>query len=192
MRRLYFCQLSKFCFSNRFYFEKQQENINKKSKILYQTFQNYQRGIIGGIGMFTGLGTMLYFFWPTVQNKSSNTATNILQDEDVQKHAISLTKNITEDLLKDQKTLELLCELLLQMLQKESTRKDLINLIKSIYEDQYTQEITKKFIVDIINDKFVSDSLTNVLLVSSTETLKKEEFHKSIATAAKKSIWKIF
>jgi hypothetical protein len=162
-------------------------NLNQKTQFfnyLYDRGVAYRRGIMGGLGACTAIGTTGYIFWPSIQSKSTNTASNILLDEKVKRSA----RLFVED---------------------EDTRNAVISMFKSLLDDENTKEITRKFVIDVLNDEWTQEQLlqiinkltkdkktkimlTELLLMSSLDALKDKKLHDHTADALKSSVWNIF
>lgn len=90
-------------------------------------------------------------------------ASEALADVKIKLQAVALSKEVVEQVLRDPKSVELLVVVVRQLLQKEDTRIAVSSFLKSIFEDHYTKEVTKKFVIDILDSKEVRDHLDIVL-----------------------------
>lgn len=168
------------------------EALKKRGQNLWQTVKAYRIGVIGGLGVFTGIGLMCYFFMPTIDKTSTKTATKVLNSQEVYEKATFLTKNITGDLLKDEATYVLLCSLSVQVLKSDAVRAEFIQMLKAVTEDPYAEEIVRKFCIRILRDPEVEKELINLLSSASQKVLAQEDFQRSTGIAMRKSLWKFF
>lgn len=168
------------------------EALKKKSQNLWQTVKAYRVGVIGGLGIFTGISLMCYFFMPTINKTSTKTASKVLTSQEVYEKATFLTKNITGDLLKDEATYVLLCSLLVQVLKSDAVRTEFIQMLKTITEDPFAEEIVRLYCIRILRDPEIEKELTNLLSSASQKVLAQEDFQRSAGIAMRKSLWKFF
>lgn len=154
----------------------------------WNAIKSYKVGVIGGIGAFTSIGVMFYIFSPTINKKSTKTATNVLTSDEVYQKATVLTKNITGELLKDDATYVLLCDLVIQVLKNDKVNEEFVNMLSTTMKKPEAIKITKQFVIEIIQDPEVEEALTKLLLSSSRKVLDDPEFQQSASKSIKRAL----
>lgn len=161
-----------------------------------------------------GIGVLVYVFWTPLRadtvEQTTIMASEALNDAKVKTQAVVLTKEIVRDVLTDEQSVVLLVEVVRRLLAKEDTHKAVALFLKSIFEDNYVQEITKKFVLEIVTDAWVHDRLldifkdltldllknpstrdamTKFLLETSTTTLQDHQLHHTTGKAVRATLW---
>lgn len=191
------------------FIQEQTDQAIEKTKHFYKIIMAYPKGVATGVGMFTGCGLLLHFYWPTIQNKSSNTAEKVLQTEEVINSAKELANSITSDTIQDKKIQQLVCAMLINIIKDNETKKEFINLLKITVNDPEFQEetekcvidilnrksiveATKKLAIDLINDPDIKNDLTKLLLSASHDVLVDQQTHQKGSHAIWKSVLGLF
>lgn len=180
----------------------------------WQMLSSWQRGLFTALGAAMGIGGLVYIFWVPLRSdtvhQTTIMASEALTDVHVKKQAVVLTKEIVRDVLQDESSVKLLTEVVGRLLAKKETRRSVALFLKSTFEDNYTQEITRKFVLDVVTSEWVYDKLLDVLrdlvidllddpktravmtkflLETTTEALRKEELHRTAGRAVRASLW---
>ena len=92
-----------------------------------------------------------------------------------------LSKEVVENVLKDPKSVELVVQVVASLLQKEDTRVAVTSFIRSVFEDHYTKEISRKFVVEIIDSKLVREQLEVVAYDLVIDLLKNEKVREALS-----------
>lgn len=162
-----------------------------------------------------GLAAVVYFFSAPMKedtvHQTAVLASEALQNLSLQKRAIELSKLVVRDVLSDPNSLNLTIKLVVELLGREEIKVALSSLLASLFEDRYTQEVTKKFILQILRDRWVSDQLDDItkkqihrllenqeikdklsifLTEAASDALQKEELHDLSATAIRSTFLK--
>lgn len=156
---------------------------------------SWNKGLLGGVGLFMGSSVMFYFCWPMMQNNSINkgsiVATNVLSDKAVKDQAVVLTKDIVKDILNDDETLLLLSNLLKKLLKEDTTKQDLISLLQDVWVSEKLDTIVLNLGLRLLRDEEIKAEAKKFLLDATLNTVAEESFHKGIAESAKKSCWSL-
>lgn len=161
-------------------------------------FSVWQQGVVASIGMLMGLAGCLYFlFTPMKEDTVHHTAamaSEALQDANLQKRAVELSKIVVKDVLEDPQTLGLIVKLVSQLLARQDVQIAVSSLLQNLFEDRYTQEITKKFVLTLLRDRWVSDNLNELTKEQIHRLLQdekvKQDFAKFLYNAASKTLQK--
>lgn len=184
---------------------------------LPRLFFVWQQGVVASIGIVMGLAAVVYLFSaPMKEDTVHHTAvlaSEALQNLSLQKRAIELSTLVVQNVLSDPNSLNLTIKLVVELLGREEIKIAISSLLSSLFEDRYTQEVTKKFILQILRDRWVSDQLDDItkhqiqrLLVNqeikdelakflteaASDALQKQELHDLSATAIRSTFLKIF
>lgn len=179
-----------------------------REPLVPRLFVVWQQGVVLSIGVIMGVAMVAYFFsTPMKEDTVHHTAvmaSEALQNTNLQKRAIELSKLVVRDVLNDPNSLNLTVKLVTELLGREEVKIAISSLLLALFEDRYTQEITKKFILQILRDHWVTEQLDdltkkqiyrllanqelkNALSVYLTEAasnaLQKEELHDLSASA---------
>ena len=116
----------------------------------------WQLGILGGIGLCMGVGTTLYVFWQPFRSdatlQSTEVASNVLGDARVKEGAVAITKEVLDNVLRDQSSVELLVGVIARLLQQEGTRTATVLFLQDLFNDPLTQDLAKRLIIDVARD----------------------------------------
>ena len=140
--------------------------------------RTWQVGLFGGLGLVTAIGAILYLFWAPVRSdvtsKTTNIASDVLSDAAVKEKALEVTKAVVEGVLKDDASVDLLVDIIGRLLQQPSSVQVVALYLKSLFEDRYTQEISKHFVLTVVQDPWVYDQLGDVAVSLALDLLKNE------------------
>jgi hypothetical protein len=202
--------------------QQQQQRINNlllDERIAATTSQfkrfvhTWQLGILGGIGLCMGVGTMFYVFWQPFRSdatlQGTEVASNVLSDARVREGAVQITKEVVEAVLKDPSSVELLVGVLTRLLQQPGTRVATIIYLEQVFNDPLTQDLAKRLIIDVARDEWTRDSLsdiarvlvldllkeavvkkalTDLLLRSATDALRDEELQRTTSQSVRRTV----
>lgn len=194
-----------------------QWGASPQKAVLVRLFTSWQQGVVASIGAVMGIGFLVYFLYAPVKEDTVHhtavVASEALSDMRLKTQAIQLSKDVVEEVLNDPKSLRLVVNLVVQLLAQDDTRIAVSSLLQSLFEDHYTQEVTKKFVLMIVRDPWIQDqiqvivkeqvlrllqdseikqALSQFLLNSATESLKKPELHYEAARAVRHSVASLF
>lgn len=173
----------------------------------------WQLGILGGIGMCMGVGTILYVFWKPFRSdatlQSTEVASNVLSDARVKEGAVAITKEVVETVLRDPSSVDLVVGVLVRLLQQEGTRTATIIYLEELFNDPLTQDLVKRLIIDVARDDWtkgaladvtktlvldllkepvVKKALTDLLLRSATDALRNEELQRTTSQSVRSTV----
>jgi len=177
--------------------------------------RTWQTGVVVGLGVTCGVGALIYllrnpFHSDTVQ-LTTNLATETLNDARVREQAVQLTREVLTNILHDTSSVHNLAVLIPRLLQQREVRDSVGSFLNSIFEDIYVQEVTKQFVLKIVKDKWVRDQLhditvdltiqllnnpkvreelTQLLVESSKDALRKSETIDASAQAVRSTVVK--
>ncbi len=151
----------------------------------FRKFVNmWQLGILGGIGLCMGVGTMLYVFWKPFRSDatlhSTDLASNVLSDARVKEGAVAITKEVVENVLRDPASVDLLVGVLSRLLQQEGTRLATVLYLEELFNDPLTQDLVKRLIIDVARDDWTKDSLSDVTRTLLLDVLKQQAVRKAL------------
>jgi hypothetical protein len=130
---------------------------------VWRNIESWQRGILTGVGVVMGVGGVLYLLWDTFSSDATQqtkaVASDVLKDKDVRDRAFRATKELVQSVLRDGDAVELLVDVVQRLLAQERSRQSVSIFLQSIFEDHYTQEVTKQFVLTIVQDKWVREQL---------------------------------
>ena len=177
-------------------------------------FSSWQNGVVTSLGACCGVGSLLFFLWKPFREDSVHqtavVASEALADFKIKVQAVALSKEVVEQVLRDPKSVELLVLVVGRLLQQPDTKKAVTSFLSSIFEDHYTKEVTKKFVIEILDSKEVRDHLDVVLydlvimllknpkvkdalvfylLESASEALRDQSFHYQAGGALRSSLY---
>lgn len=177
----------------------------------YRAFSSWQQGLFAGTGTCCGIGIAVYACWgqlkDDVGNQAAAVAGGALGDHQLKDKAVGLSKDVVRTVLSDDESVRLLVRIVTKLLGEDESRLAVSLFLKSIFEDTYTQEITKKFVLNIVADDWVRGQLidiskglvedllrdpeikallTKFLLDSTEEALRDSHLHKTTGKAIRK------
>ncbi|EPY27673.1 hypothetical protein STCU_05633 [Strigomonas culicis] len=131
-----------------------------------------------------GMGFLFFLFYNPVKEDTVHhtavVASEALNDLRLRNQAVQLSKDVVDNVLKDPKSLTLVCELVVQLLAKDDTKIAVSSLLQSLFEDHYTQEVTKKFVLTIVRDPWIQDQLHIIFKDQVTLLLQNEEIQQAL------------
>lgn len=125
-----------------------QETLRHQTSKGWNMLQTYKRGVVIGTGAITSVGGILYWFWPSIQNKITFTAQTVLSHENIQTTASSLTGNVLED----EQTYERVCKLVNRVLDTESVKLATTKLVTEVIQTPSVQNELKRLIISTYHD----------------------------------------
>lgn len=171
-------------------------------------FSNWQRGLVTSIGACMGVAAVAVLLWVPFKtdapSRTADMASEALNDVKLKEQATVLSKQVVENVLQDQESVELLVSVIKRLLAEQESRLAVTLFIQSIFEDRHTQEISKKFVIELVKDPWVRHELQKVafglvldlldddrtkdvmaefLLSSTTEALKDAKLHQETGKA---------
>ena len=142
------------------------EGAKKPRQPFYHAFSSWQQGLFAGAGIGCGVGLAVYACWgqlkDDVGNQAATLAGNTLGDHQLKNKAVGLSKDVVRTVLSDDESVRLLVRIVTRLLGEDESRLAVSLCLKSIFEDKYTQEITKKFVLNIVADDWVRGQLIDV------------------------------
>jgi hypothetical protein len=184
---------------------------------LRRLFASWQQGVVASIGAVMGIGFLLYFLYTPVKEDTVHhtavVASAALADARLKGQAVQLSKDVVLEVLRDPKSLDAAVDVVVALLAREETKIAVSSLLQSLFEDHYTQEVTKKFVLQVVQDPWIQDqlhgiteeqvrkllrspevktSLSNFLLESAVETMEKPQLHYEVARAVRHSAASVF
>ncbi len=122
------------------------------------------------------VGGLAFVLWTpfkedTLQN-SSDLAQRTLGDVKVKEQALQLSKEVVANILRDDRSVELLVTVITRLLKQEDSKLAVTSFIRGVFEDHYTQEITKKFVLKIILDPWIQEQLDRIAFDLTVNLLK--------------------
>jgi hypothetical protein len=120
-------------YSRRFFSEKATETKNQKITYFKKIIHDYREGLRIGLGVFTIMGISTYFLWPRIHNY-------ILKDDKMQQNATELTKNVTGDLINDEKTQEQLRRMIIDNLK----HPDVVKAVTDVLEESAAEALQRE------------------------------------------------
>ena len=122
------------------------------------------------------VGGLAFVLWTPFKDdtlhNSSDLAQRTLGDAKVKEQALVLSKEVVSNILRDDRSVELLVTVITRLLKQEDSKLAVTSFIRSIFEDHYTQEITKKFVLKIILDPWIQEQLDRIAFDLTTNLLK--------------------
>ncbi|KAK7197089.1 hypothetical protein NESM_000653900 [Novymonas esmeraldas] len=180
-------------------------------------FASWQQGVVASIGAVMGIGFLVYFLYTPVKEDTVHhtavVASEALADVRLRGHAVQLSKEVVLDVLRDPKSLDATADVVVGLLAREETKIAVSSLLQSLFEDHYTQEVTKKFVLQVVQDPWIQDQLQGIteeqvrkllnndsikkelsrfLLESAVDGLEKPQLHYQVATAMRRSVASFF
>lgn len=180
---------------------------------LRRLFTSWQQGVVASIGAVMGIGFLLFFLYTPVKEDTVHhtavVASEALGDLRLKNQAIQLSKDVVLEVLRDPKSLDAVVEVVVQLLAREETKIAISSLLQSLFEDHYTQEVTKKFVLMVVQDPWIQEqlqaitkeqvhrlltdpdvkvALSNYLVDSATESLQAPQLHYETARAVRHSV----
>lgn len=147
-------------------------------------FTSWQQGVVASIGAVMGIGALSYFFYAPVKEDTVHhtavVASEALGDLRLREQAIELSKVVVESVLKDQKSLDLVARLVVQLLRHEDTIIAVSSFLRSLFEDHYTQEMTKKFVLMTVLDPWIQEQLRHIAKELAKDLLKDPDVKKAL------------
>lgn len=139
-------------------------------------FSSWQKGVATSLGAVMCIGGLGFVLWTpfkedTLQN-SSDLAQRTLCDAKVKEQALQLSKEVVANILRDDRSVELLVTVITRLLKQEDSKLAVTSFIRGIFEDHYTQEITKKFVLKIILDPWIQKQLDRIAFDLTVNLLK--------------------
>jgi hypothetical protein len=190
-----------------------QENIQVQISQFRRFVHTWQLGILGGIGLCMGIGSMLWLFWQPFRSdatlKSTDLASDVLSDARVREGAVQVTKEVVENVLRDPSSVDLLVGVLTRLLQQEGTKLATIIFLEELFNDPLTQDLARRLIIDVARDEWTKESLsdvarvlvlnllkeqivkkalTDLLLRSATDALRNEELQRTTSQSVRKTV----
>ncbi|ORC93812.1 uncharacterized protein TM35_000016890 [Trypanosoma theileri] len=188
-----------------------QEDVGpSRESVGRRLFTSWQQGVVASIGAVMGIGAICFFFYAPVKEDTVHhtavVASEALGDVRLREQAIQLSKAVVESVLNDQKTLELVVRLVVQLLRQDDTMIAVSSFLRALFEDHYTQEVSKKFVLMTVLDPWIQEqlrgiakdlakgllcdpeikeALVNLLTVSAATSLQDEELRCDAARAVR-------
>jgi hypothetical protein len=139
-------------------------------------FSSWQKGVATGLGAVMCVGGLAFVLWTpfkedTLEN-SSHLAQRTLSDAKVKEQALQLSKEVVENILRDNRSVELLVTVITRLLRQEDSKIAVTSFIRGVFEDHYTQEITKKFVLKIVLDPWIQEQLDRIAFDLTVNLLK--------------------
>ncbi|KPI88234.1 hypothetical protein ABL78_2658 [Leptomonas seymouri] len=178
---------------------------------------SWQQGVVASIGAVMGIGFLLYFLYTPVKEDTVHhtavVASEALADARLKGQAVQLSKDVLLEVLRDPRSLDAVADVTAQLLAREETKIAVSSLLQSLFEDHYTQEVTKKFVLQVVQDPWIQDQLQGIteeqvrkllrnpeikrklsdfLLKSAVDSLEKPQFHFVVARAIRQSVASVF
>jgi hypothetical protein len=121
--------------------------FSEKKNILKNTIHTYQRGLIVGTGAFTALSIMTYLFRHPIKKGGYNTATDILQNNNVKVQASLFSTDIVDYILKNPLVYEWLINLALKLLDDPTIQQKFTDIMAScaidaLKKEEFQKEVT--------------------------------------------------
>ena len=139
-------------------------------------FSSWQKGVAASLGASMFVGGLAFVLWTPFKDdtlhNSSDLAQRTLGDAKVKEQALVLSKEVVSNILRDDRSVELLVTVITRLLKQEDSKLAVTSFIRSIFEDHYTQEITKKFVLKIILDPWIQEQLDRIAFDLTTNLLK--------------------
>ncbi|KPA82528.1 putative mitochondrial hypothetical protein [Leptomonas pyrrhocoris] len=184
---------------------------------LRRLFISWQQGVVASIGAVMGIGFLLYFLYTPVKEDTVHhtavVASEALADARLKGQAVQLSKDVVLEVLRDHKSLDAAVNLVAKLLQREESKIAVSILLQSLFVDHYTLEVTKKFVLQVVQDPWIQENLQGIteeqvrqllrspeiqkrlsdfLLGSALESLKKPELQYEVARAVRRSAASLF
>lgn len=175
---------------------------------LLRLFALWQQGLVASIGAVMGIGLIIYCFSAPMKedtvHHTAAMASEALQDPNLRLRAVELSKQVVREVLNDPNSLNLTVHLVVQLLSREEVKVAISSLLQNLFEDRYCQEMTKKFILVLLRDPWVGDQLDEItkkqihrlledrevkmafadyIAHAASETLQKPQIHDKSASA---------
>lgn len=193
------------------------QTVVSPESALRRLFTSWQQGVVASIGAVMGIGFLLYFLYTPVKEDTVHhtavVASEALADARLKSQAVQLSKDVVLEVLRDPKSLDAAVNVVVELLAREETKIAVSSLLQSLFEDHYTQEVTKKFVLQVVQDPWIQDQLqgiteeqvrkllrnpeikadlSNFLLKSAVDSLEKPQFHYEVARAVRQSVASVF
>ncbi|CBZ30517.1 conserved hypothetical protein [Leishmania mexicana MHOM/GT/2001/U1103] len=176
-------------------------------------FASWQQGVVASIGAVMGIGFLLFFLYTPVKEDTVHhtavVASEALADARLKGQAVQLSKDVVLEVLRNPKSLEATVDVVVELLAREETKIAVSSLLQSLFEDHYTQEVTKKFVLRVVQDPWIQDQLQMIteeqvrkllnnaaiktelskfLLKAAVDSLEKPQLHYEVAKAMRHSV----
>ncbi|KAG5494134.1 hypothetical protein JKF63_01969 [Porcisia hertigi] len=185
----------------------------RQDSLLRRLLASWQQGVVASIGAVMGIGFLVYFLYTPVKEDTVHhtavVASEALADSRLREQAVQLTKDVLLEVLRNPKSLDATVDVVVTLLGREETKIAVSSLLQSLFEDHYTQEVTKKFVLRVVQDPWIQDQLQMIteeqvrkllnnaaiktelskfLLKSAMESLEKPQLHYEAAKAVRHSV----
>ncbi|GET92473.1 hypothetical protein, conserved [Leishmania tarentolae] len=173
---------------------------------------SWQQGVVASIGAVMGIGFLLFFLYTPVKEDTVHhtavVASEALADARLKGKAVQLSKDVVLEVLRNPKSIDAAVDVVVELLAREETKIAVSSLLQSLFEDHYTQEVTKKFVLRVVQDPWIQDQLQMIteeqvrkllnnaairkelskfLLKSAVDSLEKPQLHYEVAKAMRHS-----
>lgn len=178
---------------------------------------SWQQGVVASIGAVMGIGFLVFLLYTPVKEDTIHhtavVASEALADVRLRGRAVELSKDVVDSVLRNPNSLQLVVGVLVDLLAREETKIAVSSLLQSLFEDHYTQEVTKKFVLMIVRDPWITEqiqgivkdqvllllankevqsALTQFLTSSAENSLDNPDLHFKAATAVRQSLSALF
>ncbi|XQJ30732.1 hypothetical protein NXY56_006837 [Leishmania guyanensis] len=184
-----------------------------QESLIRRLLASWQQGVVASIGAVMGIGFLLYFLYTPVKEDTVHhtavVASEALADARLKGQAVQLSKDVVLEVLRNPKSLDATVDVVVELLAREETKIAVSSLLQSLFEDHYTQEVTKKFVLQVVQDPWIQDQLqviteeqvrkllnsaaikselSRFLLKSALDSLEKPQLHYEAAKAMRHSV----
>ncbi|KAG5468453.1 hypothetical protein LSCM1_02433 [Leishmania martiniquensis] len=183
-----------------------------QDSLLRRLLASWQQGVVASIGAVMGIGFLMYFLYTPVKEDTVHhtavVASEALADARLKGQAVQLSKDVVLEVLRNPQSLDATVDVVVDLLAREETKIAVSSLLQSLFEDHYTQEVTKKFVLRVVQDPWIQDQLqviteeqvrkllnnagvktelSKFLLKSALDSLEKPQLHYEVAKAIRHS-----
>ncbi|KAG5468047.1 hypothetical protein LSCM4_01135 [Leishmania orientalis] len=183
-----------------------------QDSLVRRLLASWQQGVVASIGAVMGIGFLVYFLYIPVKEDTVHhtavVASEALADARLKGQAVQLSKDVVVEVLRNPKSLDATVDVVVELLAREETKIAVSSLLQSLFEDHYTQEVTKKFVLRVVQDPWIQDQLqviteeqvrkllnnaavkselSKFLLMSALDSLEKPQLHYEVARAIRLS-----
>ncbi|AYU82752.1 conserved hypothetical protein [Leishmania infantum JPCM5] len=191
----------------------QPQSLPIQDSLTRRLFASWQQGVVASIGAVMGIGFLLFFLYTPVKEDTVHhtavVASEALADARLKGQAVQLSKDVVLEVLRNPKSLDATVDVVVELLAREETKIAVSSLLQSLFEDHYTQEVTKKFVLRVVQDPWIQDQLQMIteeqvrkllnnaaiktelskfLLKSAVDSLEKPQLHYEVAKAMRHSV----
>jgi hypothetical protein len=119
-----------------------------------------------GVGLVTAGAAVFYFWGPirrAISREGSELAQQTMQDENLQGEVDRITRQTTNTLLNDPKTVEVTVDFLIRLLQKPETRTYVVSFFSKVIADPTTVQALAQLLKDPVTVRQLQSSLNTLL-----------------------------